>query len=256
MLSAERGSQALALAIVDRQRGLTPAKALQSPQLSALVRVAPGDAAEALGNLITFTASQFNVVRNLTEVQVALLANDLLERYWFWKLDEFTYLCREAIAGRWGKAYDRIDPPTVHEWCLAYAAVRDQLLAEVTEQEAKAHKLAEQAKQPRRADNEHAFRAVLDTKTDEELQRGIRYYEANPHLPHAKLKAELAAEVLLDRKRLQLLKSVVEQPTDSGGFVRHEEASEEEYLQYRAAWVAERARQAAEDEQQPEAPAA
>jgi len=251
LLSAERGTESLALAIIDRQTGLTPAKALQSPQLSALAAVAPGDTAEALGNLITFTASQFNVVRNLTEVQVALLANDLLERYWHWKIDEFVYLCREAIAGRWGKAYDRIDPPTVHSWCLAYAEVRDALLADAAQLEAKQHKQAE--KTTTRFANEQEVRRYLEQLSDAELEYGIAYYGRHPEEPQADVKAQLAAETLLDRKRLALLRSVVLSEDSTYA----EEVSEEEYRRFRAEYVANRAQQANEAEQQdPEASAA
>jgi hypothetical protein len=109
-------------AVVALQRGLTPAKALTSPQLSTLHRADPGGLGEALGNLLTFTALQFNVVRNLTDLQIQLLATDLPSRYWHWRIQEFVYVMREAVAGKWGKVYDRLDPPTVYDWCNAYAA--------------------------------------------------------------------------------------------------------------------------------------
>jgi len=239
LLSAERGSTELALAIVDRQRGLTPAKALESPQLSALSRHAPGDAAEALGNLLIFTSAQFNVPRNLSDVQVALLVNDLLARYWHWRFDEFVYLCREAIAGRWGCHYATVDAPTVHSWCVAYAEVRDAEVEHAAEQQRLATQRAERQVGPSRADDEQAFRRHLESLSDEQLQQGIAYYQHYADAPHAALRVELAAEVLLDRKRLYLLQSVLEQPTDQQGCVHYEEASEDAYRRHRAAWVAQ-----------------
>ncbi|RSK33937.1 hypothetical protein [Hymenobacter metallilatus] len=255
MLSAARGSEALALAITDRQWGLTPAKALQSPQLSVLARQAPRETAEALGNLLIFAAHQFNVPRNLSDMQVGLLAEDLLERYWFWRFDEFVYLCKEAIAGRWGCNYSTIDAPTVHGWCTAYAEVRDAVVEQAAREEHKARRLAEQAQGPARAADEQAYIRHLETLTDEQLQKGIAWYEARPMEPHAALRIELATAVLVERAKLELLRRVLVVNESGTGAV---EASEEEYKRFRAGWVAQRERERAEQEaeQQPEAPAA
>ncbi|WP_155833032.1 hypothetical protein [Hymenobacter swuensis] len=245
MLSAERGSTELALAITDRQRGLTPAKALASPQLSVLNRLAPGDTAEALGNLLIFAAHQFNVPRNITDVQVALLSEDLLERYWHWRFDEFVYLCREAIAGRWGCNYSTIDANTVHTWCRAYAEVRDAVVEQVAAEEHKARRLAEQAQGPARAADEQAYIRHLETLTDAQLQAGIAWYEARPMEPHAALRIELATSVLVNRAKLELLRRVLVVNESGTGAV---EASEEEYKRFRAGWVAQRERERAEQE--------
>lgn len=131
-------------AVVVLQRGLTPAKALASPQVSVLHHSDPGGLASALANLLTFTAQQFNVVRNLTDGQIELLAADLPSRYWHWRIEEFVYVCREAVAGKWGKVFDRLDPPTVHEWCAAYAAEEQAYaISQAAEQRATAHKQQE-----------------------------------------------------------------------------------------------------------------
>lgn len=181
------------------QRGLTPAKAQQSPQLSRLRREAPGDLAEALGNLLTFTAQQFNVVRNLTDMQVMLLVGDLTERYWRWKLDEFAYVFREAVAGRWGKVYDRLDPPTVQEWCAAYDAERQEQIAVQAESEAAKLKAAEKDTAAP-SDMARAYlKARMETLSDEDLDKGMMYYKANASLPDAALKFDLAAEILAHR---------------------------------------------------------
>lgn len=130
--------------VVLLQRGLTPAKALTSPQVGVLSRADPGGLAEALGNLLTFTALQFNVVRNLTDLQIQLLAADLPSRYYHWRIQEFVYVMREAVAGKWGKVYDRLDPPTVHDWCTAYAAEEQaQAVADAAERRAAAYKLVQ-----------------------------------------------------------------------------------------------------------------
>ena len=232
-------STELALAIADRQTGLSVARALESAQVSVLNREAPGDVAEALGNVLTFYAQYFNVVRNLTDVQITLLVPDLLERYWHWHFDEFLLVLKEGVAGRWGKVYDRIDPPTVHEWCRAYDEIRGAELERQAQQQAKQHLLAERTTAPKRYDNEHEFRGHLETFTDEQLRQGIAWYEQHPEDPFSEIKLRLACEVLLDRKRLELLKAVVAKANDGGTYAR--EASEEEYQRFKASFVAERA---------------
>lgn len=182
------------------QRGLTPSKAQLSPQLSRLRKEAPGDLAEALGNLLTFTAQQFNVVRNLTDMQVMLLVGDLTERYWRWKLNEFAYVFREAVAGRWGKVYDRLDPPTVQEWCAAYDAERQEQVAMQAESEAAKLKAAEKQSGPPLEMAVAYLRARLEALPDEDLQAGFHYYQANPGKPDAAVKCQLAASILSERE--------------------------------------------------------
>lgn len=229
----------LALAISDRQTGLSIARALESPQVSVLSREAPGEIAEALGNVLTFYAQYFNVVRNITDVQIMLLVPDLLERYWNWHFDEFLVVLKEGVAGRWGKAYDRLDPATVHEWCRQYDEVRGAELERQAQREVKQHVLAERTTAPKRYDNEHAFRSHLETLTDEELRKGIAWYEQHPEDEFAEVKLRLAGEVLLDRKRLELLKAVLRKGSDADTYAR--EASEEEYQRFRNSFIAERA---------------
>ncbi|GAB3303534.1 hypothetical protein [Hymenobacter tenuis] len=193
-------SRSLALSIADKQSGLTPALARQSPQVSALRRAAPGDAAEALANLLTFTAHLFNVVRNLSEVQITLLAQDLMERYWHWKFDEFIYVFREATAGRWGKVYDRLDAGTVHEWCKAYEIeVQQPLLEKQALNESAKFKQLEQGAALNENMNRVYTKHALLTRTNEELEAGIDYYWRHLDAPGADMKIELANEILEER---------------------------------------------------------
>ena len=70
---------------------MTPTKARQSAQISGLRKADEASLAEALSNLLIYTAQQLNVVRNLTNVQVLLLSQQLMERYWRWRIDEFSH---------------------------------------------------------------------------------------------------------------------------------------------------------------------
>jgi hypothetical protein len=170
--------------ILRKWRGLTsPVVARQSAQVSAITKAAgtesADDAVEALGNLLTFAAAQFNVGKNLNDPQVALLAHDMLEQYWHWRFDEFAYVLKQATAGRYGTSYDRIDAPTVHGWCMRYEQERTELLEAEALRRHKAHRLAEMNRDALLPDErmpELYFRAKLEAMPDDELRRGIRFY--------------------------------------------------------------------------------
>jgi hypothetical protein len=187
------------MSILAQQQGLTAASARQSPQVSGLRKADEDGVVEAISNLLLFTAHQFNVVRNLTDMQIMLLANELPTRYWHWRIDEFAYVFREAVAGRWGKAYDRVDPPTVQEWCAAYDAERQEQVAVQAESEAAKLKAAEKQTAPPSEIALAYLRARMEVHSDEELQAGFHYYQANPTKPDAAAKCWLAATILEER---------------------------------------------------------
>jgi hypothetical protein len=188
------------MSILAQQQGLTPALARQSPQVSGLRKADEDGVAEALSNLLIFTAAQFNVVRNLTDMQIMLLANELPARYWHWRLDEFAYVLKEAVAGRWGKVYDRLDPPTVQEWCAAYDAERQELVATEAESEAAKLKASEKQAGPPTDMARAYLKARMEAQSDDVLCEGYDYYRANPTKPEAALKCELAMEILAERE--------------------------------------------------------
>lgn len=185
-----------------KQQGLTPAKARRSDQVSWLRKVDEAGVAEALSNLLIFTAQQFNVVRNLTNVQVLLLSQQLLERYWHWRIDEFAFVFNEAVAGTWGKVYDRIDPGIVHEWCTQYEAqVQYHLIADESESRAAAFKAAGAGTN---APND-MFRAYLYEQlrsyNDDELRHNLSECRRRPDDPAAALNEELTEGLLAERER-------------------------------------------------------
>lgn len=193
---------------------LTPAIAQQSAQVSSLKAEARGDVAEALGNLLTFAAAQFNVGKNLNDVQIALLASEMLRIYWHWRFDEFNLMLREAVAGRYGTTYDRIDAATVHEWCAKYEANRNATQAHLAEHEARAFKQAEQqaprselAGQPGYAE----LRAKMEGLSDTELCAGGKHYEAlASRTEEQELKLGVAREVWNERRKAHYLRQIAE----------------------------------------------
>lgn len=201
-------------ALLDRQRGLTPALARLSPQVSGLASQEESavDAVKALTNALLFTAHQFNVVRNMAELQMGILADELLERYWFWRFDEFLYVLREGIAQTWGKTYDRLDPPTVHEWCRAYQELRDMQVEHEATRQAQDYKKAEGklSVSPLASEPGYApIRAKIDAMSDAELMRGGSYYASlDQPTPEEALKLAVATEVWQERWAAQQLAEI------------------------------------------------
>lgn len=197
----------LVLSLLAKQRGLTPAKARESPQVAGLRRYDEDGTAEALCNLLIFTAQQLNVVRNLTNLQVVLLSQKLLDRYWHWRMDEFMHVFTEGVAGTWGKVYDRLDPGIVQEWCTQYETqVQGQLIADEAESRAAAFKAAEAGTSA--PDDLHLLRRGylrlrLQNQTDEALHHVLDECRLRPGAPSAALNKELAEEILSGRERIK-----------------------------------------------------
>lgn len=238
MLNVEGNN--LALSISDKWRGLTPARARESAQVGTLTKFSPAtaaDAAEALGNLLAFTASQFNIGKNLDSFQAGMLADDMLERYWHWRFDEFAYVLKEAVGGRWGTTYDRIDAPTVHEWCRKYEAQRSEQIEHDAEERHRQARLDEAGRGellPAEQMPELYFKAKLQAMTDEVIQQGIDFYEKHPEAEHAARKVELAREVLSDRAAW-----AAHEKTRPRSAAEDEEAMNK----VRQAWLTQRARE-------------
>ncbi|MDO7849922.1 hypothetical protein Q5H92_26420 [Hymenobacter sp. M29] len=200
------------VAIANKFRGLSVTKARESAQVSALVALgddARENASYALTRIIVFAAQQFNVGKNLNNVQAGLLADDMLERYWNWRFDEFTLMFREAIAGKYGTTYDRIDAPTVHGWAMKYAADRDTIVEHNAE---RAHRAMKQSEAglgellPAEQMPAFYFKAKIEKQSDAQLKQGIAYYFARRHAESeelrsmARAKIPVAIEVLRERR--------------------------------------------------------
>lgn len=200
-------------AIIRKWRELTPALARASVQVSALTAAARGDAAEALGNLLTFAASQFNVGKNLNDVQIAVLAGQLLRDYWHWRFDEFALVLREAVAGRYGTTYDRVDAPTVNGWCQLYEAQRNALEADATEQQVLAWKRSQPNPSPLAADaafggDYGGAREQLEALSDGHLVATGRHYRQQAGAEAAFICA-VALEVYQERQAARKLRELL-----------------------------------------------
>ncbi len=242
MLAGDGTSETVALAILDRQRGLTPALAMQSPQISGLIKDEAGAiaTAKALSNALLYTAHQFNVVRNMATLQMGILADELLELYWSWRFDEFLYMLKEGVRQTWGQTYDRLDSPTVHGWCLKYAEVRESLVEREAARKAEAFRKEERAtktvsglaQNPDYAD----VRAQLVALNDEQLNSTWRHYQTLAGEDNEFI-AAVATEVVNERKRdfyLGHIHASLPKPPTPEETVRWNEA---DYKAQKLAWL-------------------
>jgi hypothetical protein len=65
-------------------------------------------------------ANQYNTGQNMDEFQVADLADDIIEIYYWLKIDDLKLCFKFAKVGRFGVVY-RIDGPTVLGWLETYS---------------------------------------------------------------------------------------------------------------------------------------
>ncbi len=161
-----------------------------------------------------FTAHQFNVVRNMSDLQMAFLAEDLLALYWDWRFDEFLYVLREGVRQNWGKTYDRLDPPTMHEWCKAYLEARTIQIENEAFQAHQALKKAEKLpvksdlrQHPQFGKDYDGVRQQLDALSDADLNATWRKY-LTAQRPENKFIADVATEVVNDRRTLHYLSQI------------------------------------------------
>jgi hypothetical protein len=225
---------------LDKQRGLTPAKAQEAPQVSALTKSEQGAiaASQALTNALLFTAAQFNVVRNMSDLQMAFLAEDLLSLYWDWRFDEFLFVLREGVRQNWGKTFDRLDPPTMHEWCKAYAAARVLQIENEAFQSHQAHKKAELLPQKSDLRQHPQFgadyadaRAQLDELSDDNLTATLNAYRKGQAADQQFI-ADVAQEVVNDRRATYYLAQIAKQlPAQTKADTEAEAAAEAHRVQ-------------------------
>lgn len=66
----------------------------------------------------------FNVSRNMTDDQIITCAEIIMKDYYFLNFSDLKLFYQKAISGKYGKVYERLDPPTVIEWVEKYTQER------------------------------------------------------------------------------------------------------------------------------------
>ncbi len=77
-----------------------------------------------VGKMIIDVAMFFNVGKMINEIQVASVANLIIEEYYYLKPDDFKLCFNRAKKGKYGKIYDRIDGQIIFDWLNTYVEER------------------------------------------------------------------------------------------------------------------------------------
>lgn len=127
------------------QSGLTIPKALESPQLAGLRKKDPQTLGRALARVLGFYNNQLNLPeeKKLNQEQILLLANVLMQKYWFLKFDEMALCLKKGIEGAYGKLYSVFDATVVYSWLDQYVKERDAEVERIAFEKAKSYKMAE-----------------------------------------------------------------------------------------------------------------
>lgn len=75
----------------------------------------------------------FNVGKNMTDRQIAVTADLILERYWYLHLEEIKYCFRRAMMRE--RIYDRLDGNIIMSWLEDYDKVRTETAMQASDQE-------------------------------------------------------------------------------------------------------------------------
>lgn len=84
----------------------------------------------AINELVSF----FNVGKTMNDVQVALTADLIIDRFYYLKLEEIKLCFRNAMAS--GKIYDRLDGNIILGWLNEYDVQRDEIVSSLSINEA------------------------------------------------------------------------------------------------------------------------
>ena len=116
---------------------------MDTPELpiSQLATIKHGDinAAQAIISIaISEVVQFFNVGKIMNDVQVAITAELIIDRFYYLKLEEIKYCFQRAMCS--GKVYDRLDGNIIIGWLNEYDSERNEFCSLNTINESKAHK--------------------------------------------------------------------------------------------------------------------
>ena len=85
----------------------------------------------------------FNAGNDMNDTQVATTVDFILEEYPYMKTDDITLCFRNAMKGKYGKLYNRIDGQIIMGWIKAYNSERCMAAQVTSENESKTRKQGE-----------------------------------------------------------------------------------------------------------------
>lgn len=107
--------------------------ASRTPTLAKIKNeISLADARALLSIAVCEVCDFFNVGKNMSDTQVAITVDLILEEYWYLKLEEIKYCFRRAM--RREKLYDRLDGNIIMGWLEQYDAERTEEAVRLSEQ--------------------------------------------------------------------------------------------------------------------------
>lgn len=100
------------------------------PQISALIRDDKKSTRKALLILLSDLNNSFKVKPEfkLNESELVDLVISLSKKYYHYRMQDFAIFVKNAKEGKYGKSYNRLDVPMIHEWIGKYDYDRDGVI--------------------------------------------------------------------------------------------------------------------------------
>ena len=103
---------------------------LEREDLKSIVRIKKEQGVEvvqsALSILIAGVNDFFNLPQPMKPSQIKQTAELIMERYYFYKLEEFQLCFKNAMGGDYGTIYNRLDGAVIFEWLKKFDTERDR----------------------------------------------------------------------------------------------------------------------------------
>lgn len=106
----------------------------QTPTLAKIKNeVSLADVRALLSIAICEVCDFFNVGKNMNDTQIAVTADLILERFWYFHLEEIKYCFRRAMM--YERVFDRLDGNMILNWLAEYDVVRTEEAMRISERE-------------------------------------------------------------------------------------------------------------------------
>ena len=157
----------------------------------SLVKLKPEDAMQIIAKQLSLIESGFSVTNGMTADSYRLASELILEEYPNLKCNEIQLIIKNAIKGKYGESYNRVDVAVVMNWVKQYYEEREQLHTIMRERDHEQRKKEYLAIDEVTPEQQDRFRKIAEKwriSYDEEIKRKQRIAEAqiNGKEPDAK----------------------------------------------------------------------
>lgn len=167
------------------------------PALAVIRRASgPTVARAVVAYLLTETLEFFNAKEQMSDRQVALTVDFIIEEYPYMQTDDLALCFRNAMKGKYGKLYNRIDGQIIMGWLRDYNRERCAAADQQSYNEHRAH--LSEASRPTDGLFYADYRAQLEQRARAGDKEAARRLEASDAI------IEMLARRKIDRKREEL----------------------------------------------------